>query len=400
MENTNQSYLDEQGNPLILEEMEEVHHSKKHFSIGVPKESVDKEQRVSLTPDSVEILVKLGIEVIVQDGAGEAAGYTNEAYLKSGAKISVSAIDVFCSDVIVKVAFPERLEVGLMHEHSLLFSYIYCDTPQAIATMKSMAEKKITAIAFERITDDSGLAPIQKTLEQIAGKTAILVAAELLSTWHGGKGLLLCEVPGIEPLKVLVLGSGTIADAAAKTATSLGVSVTVLGTPPNRLGELGQIPITGMLYSGNLSKHLESADVVIGAVDPMDGDQFSIDDDMIMRMKKGAVIVDVLADKGGCFSSTSSQPLESPIYEKHGVIHFCVSNITSLAAHTASAAISNMLMPVLLKLVRVGSAIQLLKEEPGICNGTYLLKGIHTNLHIAKQHGTTAQNINILLKAF
>lgn len=400
MENSNQAYLDEQGNPMVLEELLEVQHSKRSISIGVPKESMENEQRVSLTPETVEILVKSGIDVVVQEGAGEASGFCDEAYQRNGARISNSTIDVFHCDVVIKVGFPERLEVELMRDHGLIFSSVYCDTPQSMAAMKGMADKKITAIAFERITDDSGHAPIQKTLEQIAGKIAVLVAAELLSTWHGGKGLLLCEVPGIEPLKVLILGSGVIADAAAKMATSLGVSVTVLGTPPSRLGEIGQIPITGMLYSGNLARHMETADVVIGAVNPMDDEHFSIDEDMVKRMKKGAVIVDVLADKGGCFSSTSSQPLENPIYEKHGVMHFCVPNITSLAAHTASTAISNMLFPILLKLMRVGSMVNLLKEEPGICNGTYLFKGIHTNAHIAKLHGVSAQNINILLKAF
>ena len=399
MGNGNNLYLDEQGNPMVLEEVMEVQNSKNSLTIGIPKESMDGEQRVSMTPDSVEILVKSGIDVVVQEDAGEPAGFSNEAYAKSGAKISISAIDAFRSDAIVKVGFPDRLEVELMRDHSLIFSSLYCDTPEAIAAMKSMSDKKMTAIAFDRITDDSGHSPIQKTLEQIAGKTAVLVAAELLSTWHGGKGLLLCEVPGIEPLKMLILGTGVIADAAAKTAISLGVSVTVLGTPPNRLGELGQIPITGMLYSGNLSRHMEAADVVIGAVNPLDDEHFTIDDDMVKRMKKGAVIIDVLADKGGCFSSTSSHPMDSPIYVKYGVMHFCVPNITSLAAHTASAAISNMLLPILLKLARVGTIVHLLKEEQGICNGAYLLKGIHTNYHIAKQHNVSAQSINILLKA-
>lgn len=399
MENVNHGYLDDQGNPLVLEEMVEVQHSKSAIRIGIPKESLDGEHRVALTPDTVELLVKAGAEIIIQDGAGEEAGYSNDSYLKSGAKISNSAIDIFNSDVVVKVAFPERLEVELMRDHGLIFSNVYCDSPQAKTTMKSMADKKITAVAFERITDDSGRAPMQKTLEQIAGKVAVLTAAELLSTWHGGKGLLLCEVPGIEPLKMLILGSGVIADAAAKTAASLGVSVTVLGTPPSRLGELGQIPITGMLYSGNVSRHMETADVVIGAVNPMDDEHFTIDEEIVKRMKKGAVIVDVMAEKGGCFGGTISRSLDNPIYERYGVTHFCVSNITSLVAHTASAAISNMFLPILLKLLRIGTAVRLLKEEPGICNGTYLLKGIHTNYHIAKQHGVSAQNINILLKA-
>lgn len=391
--------VDDQGNPLVLEKIVKVQQPKSAFTIGVPTESLDNEQRVSLTPSSIEILVKSGVEVLVQDGAGRAAGYTNEEYHESGAKIASNAIDVFRSDVVVKVAFPETQEVELMREHGLIFSSVYCDTPQAIAAMKSLAGKKITAIAFERITDNSGHLPIQKTLEQIAGKTAVLVAAELLSTWHGGKGLLLCEVPGLEPIKMLILGSGVMAEAAAKTAESLGASVSILGIPPGRLGELGKIPITGMLYPSSLSKHMEAADVVIGAIDPIDDEHFVIDEDMVRKMKKGSVIVDVLAGIGGCFGSTYSQPLENPVYEKYGVIHFCAPNITSLAAHTASAAISSMLLPILLKLSQVGTVVRLLKEEQGICNGTYLFKGIHTSYHIAKKHGASAQNINILLKA-
>ena len=399
MENGNHAHLDAQENSLTLEKTAKISQARTSFSLGVPKESLDGERRVALTPESVEVLVKAGANVVVQENAGEAAGYTNEAYLKSGAKIVDNAIDVFRCDVIVKVAFPEVLEVELMRSHSLLISNVYCDSPHARVAMKGLADKKITAIAFERITDDGGFSPIQRTLEQIAGKVAVLVASQLLSTWHGGKGLLLCEIPGMEPLKMLILGSGAMAEAAAKTATSLGVSVTVLGAPPSKLGELGQIPITGMLYSGNLLSHLEKADVVIGTVCPMDDENFIIDEEMVKKMKKGAVVIDVLAEKGGCFSSTFSRSLEDPIYEKYGVTHFSPSNITSLVAHTASAAISNMLLPILLKLLRVETIISLLKEEQGICNGTYLLKGIHTNYYIAKQHGVSAQSINVLLKA-
>lgn len=384
---------------LVLEQQVKVQTSKKRLRIGVPKELTENEQRVPLTPDSVETLVMSGVEVLIQEGAGEAAGYTNEEYVECGATITANSLDIFRSDIIVKVAFPDRLEVGLMNIGSIVFSCVYCDTPQALVAMRCMAEKKITAIAFERITDNSGQMPILKALEQIAGKTAVLVASDLLTTRYKGKGFLLCEVPGIEPLNLLVLGSGTIADAAAKTATSLGVNVTVLGTPPDRLGELGKLPIDGMLYSSNLSKHLAAADVVIGTVNPMDDEYYMIGEDLVKRMKKGAIIVDVLAGKGGCFGSTTSRPLEDPTYKKHGVTHFCVSNITSLVAHTASTAISNILLPVLLKLSRTGSIVQLLKEELGVCEAVYLFKGIHTNVYIAKQHQVSAQNINLLLNA-
>jgi alanine dehydrogenase len=393
------------ANLLPCEETLEVSRKRKKMRIAVAKETAQNENRVAMAPHAVGFLVGLGHEVYVEAGAGERAHFADQKYTEQGATIEPCKANIYACDVIVKVLPPNEEELGLMKGRQVLFSSydIYTQPKQYI---EKLQELKVTAIGFEFFKDASGEAyPIVQSFSEISGTTSILIAAEYLSDEHGGKGEMLGGISGISPTDVVVLGAGTAAECAARTALGLGASVKVFDRSINRLRELQQRlgirVFTSVLQPLVLLKAMRQADVVIGALYENNCVRdFIVSEDAVSQMKKRSVIVDLCMTQGGCFETSELTSFAAPVYEKHGVVHYCVPNIPSRVSRTATYVLSNILGQVLIELGEAGGINQLIKENAGVRAGAYVYNGILTNEMIGNRLGLSSQDINLLLAAF
>jgi alanine dehydrogenase len=266
-------------------------------------------------------------------------------------------------------------------------------------------KKRVTAIAFESIRDDDGAYPVVRAMSSIAGSTSILVAAEYLSNVNRGKGVMLGGVSGITPTEVVILGAGTAGEFAARAALGLGANVKIFDDSIKRLMELqdilGQRLYTSIFHKQVLERVLKTADVVIGTILPEETRGIvTITEDQVKLMKKGSVIVDLSIDKGGCFETSETKNHKDPAFEKHGVIHYCVPNITARVARTSSIAMSNVFMPLIGDIAESGSVKQHLKEDSGLRNGVYVYNGILTNQYLGNLYNIPSRDINLLMAAF
>jgi alanine dehydrogenase len=271
--------------------------------------------------------------------------------------------------------------------------------------IRSLMQKRTTALAFENIKDQYNCYPIIRSMSEIAGNTAILIAAEYLSNVNKGKGVMLGGVTGITPAEVVILGAGTAAESAARAALGLGAYVKIMDSSIHKLerlqDHLGMRLHTSVLHPQVLRKALKSADIVIGAIHFTElNSQFIVSEDMVAKMKKGSVIVDISIDQGGCFETSECRDHGNPIFTKHDVIHYCVPNIPARVARTASIALSNVIGPILMDIAASGGIIPIIKADPGIRQGVYMYNGILTNHIIGSQLGIPAQDINLLMAAF
>ena len=388
---------------MPCEELLEIENSRRQLQIGISKESDPCENRIALTPETVGVLAQHGHLVMVEKHAGEDANYADLQYSEAGAYI-VDREEVYRADILFKINPPTIDEIALMKDRQLLFSYLpgYQISEEYI---RKLSGKHITAIAFENIKDRFGCYPLVRIMSEIAGNVSVQIAAEYLSKSSGGKGILLGGVSGVNPAEVVIVGSGTAAEFAARSALGLGAYVRVFDNSVHSLqrlqANLGVRLYTSVLHPQILSNCLASADALIGAA-YIDGYQSRslISEEMIMQMKPGTVVVDLSINQGGCCETSEIRTLSSPILVKHGVVHYCVPNITSRVPRTASMAISNTLINMILSMEQQGSLAIWLKADAGLRNGVYMYNGILTNSHIGNLYAIPFQDIHLLMSAF
>ncbi|MGB0839377.1 MAG: alanine dehydrogenase [Chitinophagales bacterium] len=383
------------------EEMLEMLPKKGKLFLGVPKETSFQESRVALTPSGVALLVNNGHKVVVESQAGEKADFTDQEYAEAGAEIAFDTKRVFEAHIILKIAPPRQDEIELLQHDQIIFSPLHLPTITQ-EYLKNLQQKKVTALAYEYIKDESGAFPMVRTLSEIAGYTSILIAAEYLNNNKMGKGILLGGVSGVPPAKVLILGAGVVGEFATRAALGLGAEVRVFDNNIYKLlrlqNNVNVRVFTSIIDPNILTEELKNADVVIGAIHSESGrSPVVVTDAMISNMKAGSVIVDVSIDQGGCFETSRVTSHENPIFIRHDVIHYCVPNIASRVAKTASSAMSHALVPLLLKAQEFGGFEKLLYNSMGTRHGVYVYKGILTNQHLGQRFGITATNINLLM---
>lgn len=381
-------------------EMLEIKKQKDELYIGIPKETHFEEKRICLTPNAVEALTSNGHRIVVESGAGDGTNFTDKDYSEAGAKISYNPDDVFACNIILKIEPPSLDEIKMINPQSVLFSAMQIKT-QSKEYFKALAEKRITAIAFDYIQDSHGIYPLVKSLSEIAGIASVLIAAEIMNNNNIGNGLLLGNIGGVPPSKVVIIGAGTVAEFAAKSAQGLGAYVEVFDNSLTKLRNLQhrlQFPIaTSTIQPKNLLKSLMDCDVAIGALRGETRTPVVVSESMVEQMKDGAVIIDVSIDNGGCFETSEITTHSNSTLVKHGVIHYCVPNIPSRYARTASVSISNIFTPYLLNIGEMGGLENAARFDKSLQKGMYFYHGILTNKNIADWFNLPFTDINLLI---
>lgn len=378
----------------------EIQNKKRELHLGIPKETHFQEKRICLTPDAVEVLVANGQKVLIESGAGESAHFSDTEYSDAGAQIVYSKKEVFEQPIVLKIEPPDQEELEMMKPGTYLLSAVQPSTlnPEYFS---SLAKKKITAIGFEYFEDAHGSLPIVRLISEIAGTASVLVAAELLSISQGGNGLLLGGIAGVRPTEVVILGGGTVGENAARAALGLGASIKIFDASLSRLrrlqNDLGQRVPTSILDPKEILKALRRCDVAIGAIRGTSRTPIVVNEEMVKKMKPGAIIIDVSIDGGGCFESSEITTHENPTQIKHGVLHYGVTNITSRYARTSSKALSNFFLPYLLQVADGGGFDRLIRNDIGLRKGIYLYKGKHCNRELARWFDLDFKDINLFI---
>ena len=383
------------------EEMLEVRKNFQSLYIGIPKEISYQENRVSISPDAVALLVSNGHKIVIEKGAGVNANFSDEDYSDSGAIIAYNITDVYKAHIILKIEPPTNAEIKMMHKGQTLISALQLTTINE-KYINLLLKSEITALAYEYIKDENGILSLIRSISEIAGNTAILIAAEYLSNVNSGKGLMLGGVSGISPTEIVVLGAGTVGEFACRTALGLGASVRVFDSSITKLRRLQEIisqrVSTSILQPKALQKALMRADVVIGALRADEGrTPCVVSEEMVKKMKSGAVIVDVSIDQGGCFESSAVTDHKSPTFRKFDVVHYCVPNISSRVSRTATFAISNILAPTLLNMGIAGGVEDFLKMDDGLRSGVYVFRGMLTNAVLGRMFDLPYKNLNLIM---
>ena len=385
---------------LPLPEMLEIKKQKDELYIGIPKETHHEEKRICLTPNAVAALTSNGHRIVVESGAGDGTNFSDNEYSEAGAKISYNPNDVFACNIILKIEPPSLDEIKMINPQSVLFSAMQLKT-QKKEFFEALAKKRITAIAFDYIQDNHGVYPLVKSLSEIAGIASILIASELMSSIGVGNGLILGNIGGVPPSKVVIIGAGTVAEFAARSALGLGAQVEVFDNSLTKLRSLQHklnFPIsTSTLQPKNLLKSLTDCDVAIGAIRGETRTPVVVSERMIEQMKKGAVVVDVSIDNGGCFETSEVTTHSNPTIIKHDVIHYCVPNIPSRYSRTASVSISNIFTPYLLKIGEEGGIENAARFDKSLQKGMYFYHGILSNKTIANWFNLPFTDINLLI---
>lgn len=385
---------------LPQEEKLEIKRAKSELFIGVPKETAYQERRICLTPDAVNSLTSHGHRVMIESGAGESSSYSDKDYSDAGAEITNDTKRVFSCPIILKVEPATLPEIELMNPQTIIISAIQLKT-QRKAYFEALAGKRITALAFEFIKDEDGSYPAVKSLSEIAGIASVHIAAELMINQSIGKGLLFGNITGVPPTEVVILGAGTVAEYAARTALGIGANVKVFDNSITKLrrlqNTLNQRIFTSTIQEKGLLKALRRCDVAIGAMRGKNRTPIVVTETMVEHMKKGAVIVDVSIDTGGCFETSEVTTHEKPIFIKNNVIHYCVPNIPSRYSKTASMSISNIISPFLLQIAEDGGIESAIRCNRGLKNGIYFYHGLLTNKSIADWFNLEYRDINLIV---
>ena len=385
---------------LPQEEKLEIAKHKSELFIGIPKETSYQERRICLTPDAVSSLVSHGHRVMIESGAGKNASFTDKEYSDAGAEVTQDTKKVFSCPILLKVEPPTLEEIEMMNLEAILISAIQLKT-QKKEYFEALTKKKITSLAFEFIKDSDGSYPAVKSLSEIAGTASVLIAAELMINNNDGKGLLFGNITGVPPTEVVILGAGTVAEYAVRTALSLGANVKVFDNSITKLrrlqNTLNQRIFTSTIHDKALLKALRRCDVAIGALKGENRTPIVVTETMVEYMKKGAVIVDVSIDTGGCFETSEVTTHEHPTFIKNNVIHYCVPNIPSRYSKTASISISNILTPTLINIAEDGGIETAIRCNKGLKNGIYFYHGILTNKSIADWFQLEHRDINLIV---
>jgi alanine dehydrogenase len=382
------------------EETLEIGRHKSELFIGIPKETSYQERRICLTPDAVMSLTSHGHRVMIESGAGELASYTDKEYSEAGAEVTADTKKVFSCPILLKVEPLTMAEIEMVNMKSIVISAIQLKTRRK-DYFEALIKKKITALAFEYIKDEDGSYPAVKSLSEIAGTASVLIASELMINNQNGKGLLFGNISGVPPTDVVIIGAGTVGEFAARTALGLGASVKVFDNSITKLrrlqNHLKQCIFTSTIQPKTLLKALRRCDVAIGAMRGNERCPIIVSETMVEYMKRGAVIVDVSIDTGGCFETSEITTHENPTFEKYNVIHYCVPNIPSRYSKTASISISNIITPYLLAVAEDGGIESAIRINNGLKNGVYLYHGILTNKAIGDWFELPVSDINLIV---
>ncbi|WP_462218977.1 alanine dehydrogenase, partial [Ferruginibacter sp.] len=383
-----------------LEETLDIKPKGEALFIGIPKENSFSENRIALTPEAVSVMIANGHRVVVEAGAGHGASYSDNNYSEAGAKIALDKKEVYECDILVKSAPVSESECELLQHGQYIISPIHLAVMQR-EILQKMMDKKITALSFENLKDDSGHNPIVRSMSEIAGSAVMLIAGQYLSNANNGKGVLVGGISGIPPTKVIIIGAGIVGEYAARTALAMGASVKIFDNSIYRLKRL-QNNIGGRLWTSViepkiLAKQLKTCDVAVGALSSAGGrTPIVVTEETVSSMRPGSVIVDVSIDRGGCFETSAVTTHEKPVFIKYDVIHYCVPNIPSGFARTASQAISNVLMPLLLETGEDGGIDNVIWYKINIRSGIYLFKGSLTNFYLSERFDLKYTDLNLL----
>lgn len=385
------------------EKLQEAPRRRHCFFIGLPREISLQENRISLTPEAVALLVNNGHDVWVETKAGVGSKFTDQQYSDAGAKIVYSPQEVYKADVILKIEPPTLEEVELMHQGQTLISAMQMGNMK-VEYLQALLKKKITALAYEFIQDKVGGMPIVRAMSEIAGSTVMLIAAEYLSTANNGKGVILGGITGVPPTKVVIVGAGTVAEYAARAALGLGAHIQIFDNHIYKLRRIKQLLghqiYTSTIDTFTLSETLKSADVVIGALRAEKGRaRHVITEEMVAAMREDSLIIDLSIDQGGCIETSEITSLAKPIFRRHGVIHYCVPNVASRVAHTATNALSNIFVPTILRAAEEGGVEAMIFLHKWFMKGVYTYKGGLTNEHVARKFGLKYKDIELLMAA-
>ena len=384
-----------------LEETLDVKAGGSKLHIGIPKEIAFQENRIALTPDAVGVLVSNGHTVTVETKAGEGSHYPDKDYSEAGAQIVYERSEVFKAPILVKSAPIVEEDLPLLQLNQTVISPIHYSALTS-AVIEKMMEKKVTGLSFENLKDASGTYPIVRSMSEIAGSALMLIAGQYLSSFNKGKGVLLGSISGIPPTKVVIIGAGIVGEVATRNALALGASVKVFDNNVSRLKQLqnnlGQRVWTSVLEPRILAKQLKTCEVAIGALSNEYGRApVVVTEEMVAAMRKGSIILDVAIDRGGCFETSRLTSHESPTFVQHDVIHYCVPNIPSGFARTASQAISNVLMPLLLQVSDEGGMEEIVWHDFNMREGIYLFKGALTDFYISQKFDLKFTDLNLLI---
>ncbi|MGF7151224.1 alanine dehydrogenase [Sphingomonas zeicaulis] len=359
--------------------------------VGTVREIKNHEYRVGLTPESVTELVAHGHEVLVETGAGDGIGSGDEAYRIAGATIVATAAEIFeRAEMVVKVKEPQPAERAMLREGQILYTYLHL-APDPEQTRDLIASKAV-CIAYETVTDASGGLPLLKPMSQVAGRLSIQAGATALEKAHGGRGVLLGGVPGVLPAKVAIIGGGVVGFNAAQMAAGMGADVTILDRSPEVLERLGIYfearAKTRFSNRANLAAAVAEADLVIGGVlIPGAAAPKLVTADMLKTMKKGAVLVDVAIDQGGCFETSHATTHAEPTYIIDGIVHYCVANMPGAVARTSTYALNNVTLPHALRIAELGWKAALARDPHllaglNVCNGHVTYEAVARDLNL------------------
>ncbi len=395
------SQLASQAGLMVMEKMLESDKKQGRLFIGIPKENSFYENRVPLTPESVETLTSSGHRLVIESKAGEASRFSDKDYSEAGARIVYDKKEVYEADILIKVAPPSAQDMELMHTNQTIISPLHLPTLQR-EIITQLISKQVTALAFEYIQDESNTYSFVRCMSEIAGSSSILIASELLATYKPGRGILLGGLSGIPPTQILILGAGVVGEFAARAALGLGATVKIYDNNVYKLSRLqnniGTRVYTSVINPKTLLKDIRTADVLVGAIHSELGrTPIIVSEAMVMEMKSGAVIIDVSIDQGGCIETSEVTTHAQPTYIKHDVIHYCVPNIPSRVPRTASYSISNIVTNTLLKFSDYGGLEHLVRFNEGIRHGVYIYKGHLTNEYLGQKFDLKYNNINLLV---
>jgi alanine dehydrogenase len=388
---------------LPKEASSKVKKAKGDFLIGIPKEIDSHEKRISLTPEAVKLLTNNGLKVVVEAGAGNKSKFSDQEFSDAGAQVVYSAKEVFESQVVLKIEPPTIEEIAYMQPGSCLISALQLGR-QTADYIHALNAKKITAVSFENLEDKVGGMPVVRAMSEIAGSTVMLIASEYLSSVNDGKGLILGGITGVPPTQVVIIGAGTVAEYAARTALGLGANIKVFDNHIYKLRRikqlLGQQVFTSTIDNITLAQALKEADVVIGALRAEKGrNKIVVTEEMVAAMPSGSIIIDVSIDQGGCIETGEITSHSEPTFTKHDIIHYCVPNIASRVSRTASIALSNIFTPILLQMSDLKGAEEMIFNYKWFMKGVYAYRGSLTNAHLARKFAMTHKELQLLLAA-
>jgi alanine dehydrogenase len=383
------------------EEVLDIKFRSKPLMIGIPKEIAFQENRIGLIPEAVSVLVANGHEVLMEHNAGEGSRYSDMDYSEAGAKIVFDKAEVYKCPILVKTAPPVEADLPFLQMNQTIISPLHL-TALEKGLMEKLMAKKITALAIENIKDENQNYPILRSMGEITGSAVMLIAGQYLSNFNQGKGVLLGGISGVPPTKVVIIGADIIGEFATRNALALGASVKVFDNNVSRLqrlqNNLGQRVWTSVLEPKILAKQLKTCEVAVGALrNDFSRAPIVVTEYMVAAMRPGSIIIDVAIDRGGCFETSELTNHENPIRIKHGVIHYGVPNIPSGFARTASQAISNVLMPLLVQIGDLGGLSEIIWHQIHLREGIYLYKGALTDFYISEKFNLKYTDLNLLI---